>query len=53
MSGPKVEPKIENAKSDNANNFFMVIFLFLYVTARNICERCYASSVHERDITDH
>jgi hypothetical protein len=41
--GPKVEPKTDNAKSDNANNFFMIIFLCLYVTALHICERCYAS----------
>jgi len=29
IAGPKVEPKSDNAKSDNANNFFMIIFLFL------------------------
>jgi hypothetical protein len=43
IAGPKVELKIENAKSDNANIFFMIIFLFWYVTTLNICVRCYAS----------
>jgi hypothetical protein len=27
IAGPKVEPKRDRAKSDNASNFFMIIFL--------------------------
>jgi hypothetical protein len=64
IAGPKVEPKTDSAKSDNASNFFMIIFLSFYCTALNVRMRYYASrtghhitarmgkSSQERDITD-
>jgi hypothetical protein len=43
ITGAKVELKTDNAKSDKASNFFMIIFQFLYVTALNVCVRRCAS----------
>jgi len=43
IAGPKVVVKTDNAKSDNANNFFMIIFLSWYGTPLHIRRRCCAS----------